>query len=425
MPGAALPQEGVKHGGHMGAKRLRKNIGLPPNLYPNGKYFLYVHPVTGKRNSWNCPKDDAIANAHKANGDIALQVRGLLDFASSAVAAPTRKEDSKTVAESIASYKEKDVPAKNWGSKTANEKRIKFEKIGKMIGAKSIRTFSVTDAGEFLDACTESPRNRQQFREVLSDICARAVANGWAATNVAEVTIVHGAEKARDILTLEGFRAIYAEAPQFLQNTMDLGLQTLLRRTDLASSRFSDLNGTHLIVIPKKTKSTTFVGLDMELSDEVMKLIGRCRDEILSPYIIHRLPDSRKGRDQRAEARDHLTQVLPEQITRAFQEARRAAKNPDGSLMYAENADGTLVRDSSKRPPSFHEVRGLGIHLYDKVGAAPPAVTLIAKEDKEQTGASLLAGHDKEGTTDIYRRGRGPRMVSVVAGLKALGVDAD
>ena len=41
-------------------KRTAKNRALPDNLYPNGKYWQYRNPITGKKTSINKPLAEAI-----------------------------------------------------------------------------------------------------------------------------------------------------------------------------------------------------------------------------------------------------------------------------------------------------------------------------------------------------------------------------
>lgn len=58
------------------------------------------------------------------------------------------------------------------------------------------------------------------------------------------------------------------------------------------------------------------------------------------------------GAGKRAAARQHHTQVMPEQVTRAFQDAREAAGIKGGN------------------PPSSHEIRSLGGALLSESGWA-------------------------------------------------------
>ena len=50
--------------------RTAKNRDLPANLYPNGKYWQYKNPVTGKKVSINKPMNEAIRLAKAANAKL-------------------------------------------------------------------------------------------------------------------------------------------------------------------------------------------------------------------------------------------------------------------------------------------------------------------------------------------------------------------
>jgi hypothetical protein len=52
-------------------QRTLKNRELPANLYPNGKYWQYRNPVTGKTTSINKLRLDAIKLAKLANAKLA------------------------------------------------------------------------------------------------------------------------------------------------------------------------------------------------------------------------------------------------------------------------------------------------------------------------------------------------------------------
>ena len=51
--------------------RAGKNRNLPDNLYPNGKYWQYRNPITGKKVSINKPMAEAIKLAKLANAKLA------------------------------------------------------------------------------------------------------------------------------------------------------------------------------------------------------------------------------------------------------------------------------------------------------------------------------------------------------------------
>jgi len=72
-------------------------------------------------------------------------------------------------------------------------------------------------------------------------------------------------------------------------------------------------------VIQRKT------GKKLEIESPLRRILDRCRDEVLSPFIIHRLPEKLRPRGMRAKSRVHHTQVLLEQAEREFDHVERLA----------------------------------------------------------------------------------------------------
>ena len=108
------------------------------------------------------------------------------------------------------------------------------------------------------------------------------------------------------------------------------------------------------------------------MTDELQAVISRCRDDIVSPYLIHRRPDRKK--QKQAQTKDHWTQVEERYLTRAFKEAREVA--------------GCYKGWKEEEMPGFHEVRALSLHLYQKAG-----------KDGQK-----IAGHASETMTKNYQR---------------------
>ncbi len=76
--------------------------------------------------------------------------------------------------------------------------------------------------------------------------------------------------------------------------------------------------------------------------------------------------------------------VHPQTITSAFREARELAG---------------IVTPEGKTPPTYHELRSLGIRLYQQQGYDPQA----------------LAGHKDAATSAIYKDSRGAEWIDVAA----------
>lgn len=291
-----------------------------------------------------------------------------------------------TVADAIVVFRRDDVPGRKWAAKTAEVYESVIRRIEAGLGSRACGTLTVKDCATFIRQVTESPRSRQQFRLVLGWILDCAVEEGWMDSNPAMQTRKHVHERQRDRLTLEAYQLIHAAAEPWLQNAMDLSLITLLRREDVASVRFADVVEKKLCVIPQKTEGTTRIKLKIEVTDALAALLARCRDSVVSPFVIHRLPEKARPSHMRAKGRTHHTQVLAEQVTREFAEVRDA------------------VGIKGKHPPTFHEIRSLG-----------GALLLAAGWTLEQVQA--LMGHADKAMTEVYMEGHETPWQHVSPGL--------
>lgn len=347
-------------------KRSANRRGWPANLYPNRDGFKYRHPITRKETWMGRDKSKAFAAAVKLNAllvpsnDLVARVAGT----------------DKTVADAIAVFRADDMPSRKWGERTAAEYEIVLRKIERLIGAREVQGLTVRDAAEFIRGATDSARGRQTMRLVLSWVLACAVQEGWADDNVALLTRKFTFERQRERLTLDAYKAIREKAPGWVRNAMDLSMLTLLRRDDVVSLRFSDARDGALWVIPAKTEDSTLVKLSIALSDDLAALVARCRDDVASPFLIHKLPEKARPQAMKAKGRTHHTQVMPEQLTRAFAQAREDAEIP------AENA------------PTFHEIRSLGGALLRERGWTLEQVQALMGHASTTMTRVYLDGHD-------------------------------
>jgi len=87
----------------------------------------------------------------------------------------------------------------------------------------------------------------------------------------------------------------------------------------------------------------------------------------------------------RAKGRGHHTQLLPEQISRGFEDAREASK----AFVGAEN------------PPTFHEIRSLGADLYRKKGWPEERIQALLAHAEPAMTRHYLKGHEAPWTDVI------------------------
>ncbi|MHB8406429.1 MAG: tyrosine-type recombinase/integrase [Gammaproteobacteria bacterium] len=356
------------------------NSRLPPNLSLHGSgQFRYIHPLTHKDYYLGADRQAAIAAAININSKLAP--------ANSLVEKVLKLKHS--VNDCIDLFRKEGMVDRHWKPATQKLYHYRLNRIHSDLGEHAVESLTVKDCAEYLREVTESLRAREQYRGALILVLECAVQEGWISHNVAKATRVAKSERQRARLSLEAYRVIHQKAPAWLQNAMDLSVQTLLRRADICAMRFEDIRDGYLYVVPRKTETTSYVRMKMRLENELKAVIERCRDRLASPYLVHRLPIKLPAHGKRAKTREHHLQVLPEDISRTF-----------GRVVKA-----TGLKFAATLPPTFHEIRSLGGDLYRQAG--------WPLEDVQR-----LMGHASAEMTRHYLEGHDAPWVEVRAGLK-------
>ena len=317
--------------------RKKRNSGLPPNLYANGRAFKYRRPDTGTWHGMGVDRAKAVAAANQLNGllmaggDLVADVMG----------------DSVSLNGFLDYYEAQVLPPRELAQATLDLYAVRFRQIRAALGERDVAQITIGMVSAFLDSLT--PRASNQARAILADLLNHAAAKGLVADNPAEATIPRPEKKARRRHTVAGVQAIYAVAEPWLQNAIDLALLTAQRREDITTMRFDDIWDDALHVAQHKTRRASDAGwIRLPMTPQLKALVARCRDEVPSPFLVHRIPD------RRIKSSLHWTQVSNHYLTRAFKEARDAA-NPYPDWGPEEQ-------------PGFHKLRALSLHLYKKAG---------------------------------------------------------
>ena len=191
--------------------------------------------------------------------------------------------------------------------------------------------------------------------------------------------------KVRKRLSLEQYKAIHAVAPLWLQTAMDLSLQTTHARLEIIRieyklSKPSDTrNGCHWFDTPsngiygtlhinrQKVIGNEEAHVAIPIGEELKRIIDQSKDNILCPFVVHRVADSRR-KHQSGEVK-HPNQVSPDYLSVAFRKFR----------------DSTGLFDSMPREarPTFHEIRALSSKLFSDQGVNPQA--RMAHKDARST----------------------------------------
>lgn len=354
--------------------RKPKHRGLEPNLYRNGDYYVYRHPVTGHRRSFGKDKGRAQAAARVLNArlmtgaDLVARVMG---------------EDGITLGRAIEAWLAERVdPHSRHSASTKQNKHYRSGRIRKDRGDTLLSRIDTRWCASYLDE-NFTGDSYAQYRAILSQVFAFAQTKGWMTSNPITPTRKsdEGYTKQRRRLTVDQYRAIYDMAPPWFQVAMELALLCLFGRYEVCAARYDHIFDGALHYVREKTRNrskTAYVAIEM--TPPLEELIQRSRQLMpVSPFIIHRQPQ----RIGDAElAREHWSKVTPDYISRQFADLRD--KVP------------TIAALPRAARPTFHEIRSLGSRLLELKGVPV-------------TDIQVLMGHADEDMTQHYLDGHGTR----------------
>lgn len=364
----------------MGRTRAPKNRDLPPYLYRYQDGFYLFERPDGRRFSLGKNKARAVRLAVQLNQELRAP-----SACEEQLLRKIRGENSNRLADALHRYMQEYLPDRGLAPKTLAENTRMLTAMSAAFGETATDKLSVKQVADYLDTLPANAGNK--YRAQLGQFYAWAIAKGLTGSNPAEATLKKREIVIRQRLTLEQYQAIHAAADLWFQNAMDLGLHTLQRREDLCWLRFSDLREGRLFISQRKVARHNAGHLAIQILPPLQAVITRCRDDVLSPFLIHRVPEKRRD----ARQREHWTQVLPEMLSREFQALR-------DTLHLCDNL-------MPEQRPSFHEIRALGAHLYQQAGADP----------------QTLLGHTTAKTTRVYLDRHKIEYLDVDAGLVLSG----
>ncbi|WP_438455388.1 phage integrase Arm DNA-binding domain-containing protein [Vreelandella venusta] len=350
--------------------RKRKNKGLEPNLYESKGYFVYRRPDTGTRHGMGKDRAKAqdaarILNARLMSGaDLVAEVMG---------------ETGITLKAAITAWLDEWVDAdpklKEW---TKKAKRGRGLRITKDAGDVLIEHITTRWCAQYLD------ENHQgsayvQYRAVLSQIFQFAQTKGWVDKDpVTPTRTSNHYEKQRKRLTVDQFKAMHAQAPDWMQIAMELSLLCLFGRAEVTAARYDDIRNGRLHYVRQKTKDrskTAYVAI--ELTPALEDLVRRSRAIApVSPFIVHRMPERVSDRKGKA----HWSQVSGDYLSREF--AKLRDKVPSLKSMPAS------------AQPTFHEIRSLGSRLLELKGTSVNDIQVLMGHADESMTQHYLDGHD-------------------------------
>lgn len=266
--------------------------------------------------------------------------------------------------------------------------------------------------GEFINhpmITYHSQKNRRAglekfFNGCLIDGVVKLDSNPFKATKTGcEMGYRHIEPKQRLPLSIDWFMAIREEAEAageyFLLNALDLGLQTKLRRADMASLRF-DTNISQQYFFSNISKSqhqmaalgraaegqVNIWDLSEAHNKPIIDVLQQCeetrgrvcrprRNDTISPYVIHR-----RWRGAVPPTKDHFSQTLPDGLSKVFKQYRDKVSD--------------IAKLPPKMRPTFHEIRALAGHLEMRQGKDLKTISVgFAHSDVKVTKSKYLNSH--------------------------------
>lgn len=375
-------------------RRDPSNRDIPPNVKIDHKangttYYRYVFPdgTTAKLGS---QRAEACAAANVLNERFTA-AGNLVERAIGAQAIRARPGDP-FLPVLIDEFEIHFLAGKKLSDRTRDEMKIKLKEYGRTWPRKTASSFKVLDIAQFLNE--KSDHAYIKHRKLLTDLFAFACHQGYREDNPAQPTLKKGQpDRTRNRHTWEGYQAIHAISPDWLQRAMDIALRSLQRRSDLTSLHRSQVSlpGNTITILQQKSRNYAEpVYIEIEMGAELRAPVDACmKSDIPCPYLIHTRPKriSQKTR----EAKLHPFAVTPNHLTKEFAKYR--------------DLSGAYDHLQPEERPTFHTLRALGIWLYEQAGY--PKEYIMA-----------LAGHASEGMFKRYKEGHEkPKPVRVQAGL--------
>jgi enterobacteria phage integrase len=363
----------------MGAMARPKFHSFPPYMTVDGDRGGYMvrNPLNNKKRRF------AKAEEAKARASALL----LAEWVDKERHARLLDAGKPTIKGVIEAWRQDELRFMPWSEGTANNYKYQFNKIERDLGGRLIARTDVVFLTDWIKAFCHTADSYNQWRGAFVRLYAFAVSHNMIEVNEADKIlkrsnslVIEANRKVRQPLDMAGFKEIRAHASPWLQIAMDVALVTLQGRSEVCNLRHTDFRGGFVFVIRQKTKGQTDAAfIKIKLTPDLEDLRSRSLqlDNSNSPFVIHRQPD--RIYRELAASKEHWTYIRPDYLTKAFFEARTAAKSYDH------------LRPEER--PTFHEIRGLGARTCELLGMkADELKILMAHADKKTTAIYLNGG---------------------------------
>lgn len=354
--------------------RRRENRHLPDLLYFDKATGVYRFTlVTGKRKSLGSDRAMAIAIAREYNNrmrpETSVSIDSLIRESGGiqGEALPFAEHVDRIMARAIEDEQPSESTRDDWNNDATRVKEF-FDKIPACdIELEHVNAY----IKEYHADSSANVQNRKV--SFLKKLFSYAVDESLMLDNPATRKKMRRIEeKKRQRLSFDNFMVIRRAAAPWLRTAMDLALQTTHARLEVSRIRYSirepkngvcgcvwldqPLNGIHgtLYIHRQKVQKKEASHVAIPIGDELKRIIDDSRDNVASPYIVHRIPERNVKRSKEVA---HPTQVAPDYLSRSFSKLRDQLGLSDHLEM--------------EERPTFHEIRALAAHLFDNQGIDP------------------------------------------------------
>lgn len=367
-------------------QRSRKHRDLPENLEPDTKqvngqsvvYYRYRFP-DGRRKSLGRDKAHAIAVAKALNEKLSCPT---VQQAAAAILGDSGENPA--LSSVIEQFRQHYLTGKRYSKRTMAEIDFKLANYSDLWGDQRIRSFTTLQLAQFLN---DKPVSAYvKHRKLLMDLFGFAGHQGLIDSNPAAMTLAKSdadRQKKRQRHTPEGYQAIRDAAPDWLKRAMDIALRSLQRRGDLTRLHRDqvDMTAGTIRVMQEKTKQYQKpVYLEIQMGPELKVAVQACMGTgIPCPYLIHYRPARMQSRDRQGKM--HPFAVTDDHLTKTF------AKVRDEVGVYSHLEPGER--------PTFHDIRALGIWMYQKAGFPPEYINALSGHASDKMREHYAEGHEE------------------------------
>ncbi|MBD8129178.1 phage integrase Arm DNA-binding domain-containing protein [Pantoea agglomerans] len=365
------------------ARPRKYNIDVPglscyTDARTNKIYWRYKNPATGTFHGLGEDPIKAAQLAVMANERFSEQrIQAMIGSASNNSHVPTGPRTAEW-ADTYIAIQHKRLAGGELKKKTVELREFGVREFRRLAGNKMLNDINVRDIVEVLEMKTDQGATRmaQIIRATLIDLFKEAQHAGEVQPGFNPALAARNPRSpvGRNRLTLSEWEVIFAAAGKYqpwVQNSLLLAVVTGQRRGDIAKMQFADVWDGLLHIEQEKTGMKIALPLTLRcnaLGLTVGEVISRCRDNVLSPYLLHSA---------------YVQKINKGKLSHMFQVCRKR----------------TDLHWKVGQPPSFHEQRSLSERLYEKQGV----------------DTQKLLGHKSRKMTDSYHddRGREWKVISI------------